>query len=175
MKHALLILWLCTIAASAAILTWSSSRAQAAHTTMRMEEASLINTRRQLEQLTSIPETPPTSSSKQTLASRVASVLAASGLPRSSLADLSPQTQQALSKSAAVARDRATLTLASITLPQLGRFLNSWQQTQPLWTVTTLDISPMRQASAVGGDLPLRIVITLETMTVRTPEQKNQP
>jgi hypothetical protein len=63
------------------------------------------------------------------------------------------------------------VTLAGVTLPQLGGFLKEWRQREPAWTVSGIDLAPQApgkkgEASSAGGDLPLRAVIGIETMFV---------
>jgi len=169
MKPALAILWTCTTAVSIVTLTWSINRAHSARAEAQVQETSLQQTREQLEQLASMPSASGSRAShdNRTLAARVAAILADAGLPRDSLASLSPETQQNLSNTT-LARRRASLTLSPVTLPELGRFLDHWRQAEPAWTVTAIDLNPQRQSvSTVGGDLPLRVLITLETTSVR--------
>lgn len=171
MRKSVAIIWLCTIVVSGVMVGWSFERARASRTAVDSEAASFHLTHRQVERLATMRQTavPDAGEDDGTLAARAASVLANAGLPRQSLEALSPETRQTISKEgdAAVSRRRATLTLTPITLPQLGRFLAAWQRDEPSWTMTGLDLSPQRQPTdSVGGDLPLRVLVTLETMTV---------
>lgn len=64
---------------------------------------------------------------------------------------------------------RAVVTLSPVTLPQLGTFLAAWREREPGWTVSSLDLSPQTdkaEGKAGGRDLPLRVVIGLETLFV---------
>jgi len=170
MRPGPVILWACTVITGAGVLAWSMDRAHAAHSEADIERAALRQTREQLKQLASMPSAigSHASDDNRTLAARVASVLADSGLPRDRLDSLSPESQQPLSNNTTLARRRASLTLSPVTLPELGRFLDHWRQAERAWTVTAIDLNPQRQsASTVGGDLPLRVLITLETMSVR--------
>lgn len=116
-------------------------------------------------------------SSSPRLATACGGVLAAAGLPASVLVSLSPEAASAERvETIAVARARATLTLAPVTLPQLGRFLDAWRQRLPGWTATRIDLEPRRESApaapqpAPGSDLPLRIVMTVETTRWSTTE-----
>lgn len=117
------------------------------------------------------------------LTTAVNEALASAGLPAASLASLSPAAEMpiALRPSAAsgsgeantpglaAVRQRALLTLAPISLPQVGRFLSAWREAHPDWIVSTIDFSPEppgRREPSPGSDLPLRVVITLETLFV---------
>ncbi len=100
------------------------------------------------------------------LATRVADVVSKAGLPQSSLQSLSPETETQVWAAIGLRRQVAKMTLDGLTLPQLGRFLQEWRTAEPVWTVSTIDISP---APAHGrgtqpGDRPLRAVLSIETV-----------
>jgi hypothetical protein len=108
------------------------------------------------------------------LTTAVNGALAAAGVPAASLSSLSPTaempvTSQAGSSGLVAVRRRASLTLAPITLPQVGRILAVWREAHPDWTISAIDFSPEapgRREPSPGSDLPLRVVITLETLFV---------
>jgi hypothetical protein len=108
------------------------------------------------------------------LTTAVNEALAAAGVPAAALASLSPAaempvTSQAGSSGLVAVRRRASLTLAPISLPQVGRFLGAWREAHPDWTISAIDFSPEapgRREPSPGSDLPLRVVITLETLFV---------
>ena len=89
------------------------------------------------------------------------------GLPPSALQNLTPETESAHGTTG-LRRQVAKLTLDSLTLPELGRFLQEWRSAEPVWTVSSLDITPAparkRAAAAEPTDRPLRAVITIETV-----------
>ena len=78
-------------------------------------------------------------------------------------------------------RQRATLTLTPITLPQVGSFLEAWRSAEPRWTIASIDLSPSgksnnlsqrgTQGSALtdSTDLALRAVLVLETLFAEEP------
>jgi hypothetical protein len=70
-----------------------------------------------------------------------------------------------------VLRRRATVTLGALTLPQFGRLLEQWRGANTDWVITAIDISPAPgPPPAAGGDLPLSIGLTLESVaTAETP------
>jgi hypothetical protein len=112
------------------------------------------------------------------LAPRVGAALSRCGLPASCLSSLSPETAVVVNEgSSHLRRQRATLALGSITLPQLGSFLNGWRTSEPDWGVTSIDLSPMAagQNASTGGDLPLRAVLVVESMYADQPEQAPVP
>jgi hypothetical protein len=112
------------------------------------------------------------------LAPRISADLSTSGLPASTMAGLSPEAVSALpvGTDLPARRTRATLTLAPITLPQLGSFLAAWRTREPDWAVASIDLSPQSQSgkerAAAGGDLPLRTVIGIECLFVDQPGDK---
>jgi hypothetical protein len=70
----------------------------------------------------------------------------------------------------ALVRARGTAALSNVTLPQLGRLMERWRGVAPDWTVTQIDLTPVRLGPAeaarhAGGDLPLRVVLTVERLT----------
>ncbi len=114
---------------------------------------------------TSLPPKPATG-----LAARVGAALSRCGLPSSALQSLSPESQTA-SGSTGI-RQRATLNLAGLTLPQLGAFLGTWRDGD--YVVTAIDLSPAERnvtggGASPGADLPLRAVIVLEGLFRNAP------
>jgi hypothetical protein len=110
----------------------------------------------------------------QGLAAWVSGCLRDAGLPIASLVTVSPEQAQAgLGRGASgVVKQQATLTLNGLTLPQVGSLLALWRGRSQRWTVTAIDISPMPSAGApvsgsIGADLPLRIHLTLESISVQ--------
>lgn len=112
------------------------------------------------------------------LAAAVNDCLAGAGLPQTTLVSLSPSADSPVaigSGSAGVNlianRRRAVMTLAPITLPQTGKLLNAWRQARPDWVITSIDLAPEppgRREPEPGSDLPLRAVITIETLFVQS-------
>lgn len=113
------------------------------------------------------------------LAPEVSAALAGSGLPPSAMASLSaePESSGSLATGAAgpvqARTRRGTLVLTSVTLPQLGAFCATWRERQPGWSIAALDVGPetgnanaRSQIAATGGDLPLRAVLTLESISL---------
>lgn len=178
MMRRLALLWIGTLAASTLALAWSLHRHQAARFHLASEQAHLMRVRAQVDELRSLPATVASSdpTSTQTLAARVADVMSASGLPRTALESLSPESERITpgASGPSVSRRSASLTLASVTLPDLGRFLDAWRQREPAWTVTSVDLKPARDTSATG-DLPLRVVLTLERLDIRATTREPTP
>lgn len=104
-------------------------------------------------------------SNSLTLAARVSGVLAASGLGQSCLAGLSPESVVQRSEAGTALRVRATLTLQSVTLPQVGRFIAEWRSRHPAWTLTSIDLAPDAGAKITpGSDLLIRAVLVVESI-----------
>lgn len=103
------------------------------------------------------------------LAARLGETLAACGIAAQALSNVSPQSEIPLSGTDAqdrLRRQRAGFTLVSVTLPQVGSFLEAWRAREPHWGVAGIDLTPEPSdiKAAGGSDLPLRAVITLEAV-----------
>lgn len=137
----------------------------------------------------------PGAESKEPLAQRVPAAIAAAGLPATALSSLSPESNSGDGGASGgktgvrIDRRRATLTFGALTLPQLGRFLAAWREREPGWVVTSIDATPERsgadrggadrgghggQAQA-GGDLPVRVVLAVENVSVHRPKVVSDP
>lgn len=127
------------------------------------------------------------------LAALLSETLASCGVGRATLANVSPQPATEVlgaPGTEGLKRQRATFTLAPITLPQLGAFLDAWRTREPNWIVATIDVAPepgrlenqtpptkdletagrKTEAGDVGGDLPLRAVLTLDAVYLDDPK-----
>ncbi len=91
------------------------------------------------------------------LATRVTDAMSRAGLSSSMMQSLSPESETG---ERGVVRQHATLVLTGITLPKLGKFVESWREREP-WIISGLDLAPAGPASP-GSDLPLRVVMTLD-------------
>jgi len=96
------------------------------------------------------------------LAPRVTQALTAAGVPASSLASLTPQSQ---AMAGGLSKRSAAVSLVPITLPKLGAFLGAWRVAEPGWLVSSIEVSPDLEAAATpGADRPLRVSLTLESL-----------
>lgn len=111
------------------------------------------------------------------LAPAAAAVVASCGLPSSALANVSPEARIRIGEGQLSAmRQRATITLNAVTLPEVGRFLEAWRRAQPDWTIVSVDLSPQQRANVrPGRDLPLRAVITIEAMFMPAATRQQNP
>jgi hypothetical protein len=107
------------------------------------------------------------------LSQRLGAALQAAGLPAQALSGVQAQAEPAGPPELRAARLRAGVTLTGLTLPQVGRFLAAWREREPRWTASSVDLSPEPPrggaggaAARTGGDLPLRVAVTLECLFV---------
>ncbi|MBL8764394.1 MAG: hypothetical protein JNM07_09015 [Phycisphaerae bacterium] len=97
------------------------------------------------------------------LAPRVTGCLEAAGVAASALDSLSGEAESSLGGE--VKRRRATLSLAPLTLPQMGAFLDAWRTRQAEWTPVAIDLAPISgERTRPGADLPLRAQLVLEVV-----------
>lgn len=103
------------------------------------------------------------------LTPRLAAALQQAGLPAGALASLSPEAESLAASQGGlrVMRRRATVTLAGVTLVQVGRFLDAWRSSEPAWIPSRIDLTPVGgKPPEAGGDLPLRAVVVVEAVTL---------
>lgn len=165
--------WTLALGASLAALGYSATRAAAARTSAIQAHARLTRATHDAQRLADLNARIAAASGPRKpasgLAPRIGAVLTRCGLPASCLTSLSPEGEQPVSSHEGqprLKRQRATLVLGGLTLPQLGAFLDAWRRAEPEWTISTLDVGPQAgnpQAPA-GGDLPLRATLTLESV-----------
>lgn len=165
-------LWLAAVGVGLPAVVWSARSAWNARAAV--ESAGLDHTRvkAQLDELASLSKSRPASTTplpQQTsaIAERIPSILRAQGLAPSVLGSFAPQGETTIETGGtSLVRRRALLSLNSITLPQLGGFLNVWRTSEPRWVPTAIDLAPMQvstaQAGSQTGDLPLIVSLTLE-------------
>lgn len=164
----------CAIALGAAAVHAALAAARAREASARLarvsaEAAALAEARASMPGWARRAPEPPSG-----LAQRFAAALAAANLPPQALAGLSaepePQRQPA---QGGIERRRASVSLTGLTLPQLGALLSAWRSREPGWVVAGIeaqpDPAPARDARP-GSDLPLRVGLSLQSTTVRTPE-----
>lgn len=132
---------------------------------------------------------PARAEASASLAQRVPAAIAAAGLPATALSSLSPESNSGASEGlnktgVRIDRRRATLTFGALTLPQLGRFLAAWREREPHWVVTSIDATPERSSLdrggnggqvQPGGDLPVRVVLAVESLSVQRPKTAADP
>jgi hypothetical protein len=167
MRRSIVILWSITTAAGAGVLISTGTRAAESHLVARNARRDLAHVTQQATHLVSLRRAAPEVPERQEsgLAPRVAGAMSAAGLATSVLQSLSPDSRSG-EPGARVSRQRATLSLSGLSLPQVGKFLDAWRTAEPHWIVSSIELSPIAASnglpSALGTDLPLRAVVTIE-------------
>lgn len=176
-----------------AITTWRASSAAAAESAAAKKRQRVTAQAEELKTLrVGLPAWARTSTQRnsgehsESMAQRVPAAIAAAGLPPTALSSVSPESQSGTADGGSkggvgIDRRKATLTFNTLTLTQLGRFLSTWREREPAWVVTSIDATPEQRASSdrganqtqPGGDLPLRIVLVIESLSVRLPKAVN--
>lgn len=117
------------------------------------------------------------------LPSVLSAALGTALVPASTLASFAATS--AIPTADGLSRERAALVLNPITLPQLGRVLAAWQETEPHWAMTSIELSPVQLASSMpgahsstggggsgaGGDRMISASITLEALVREDPPE----
>jgi hypothetical protein len=164
--------WLWVLVAGCLILSaWAGRRYINARSEAAISLRQLTIVRNDAREIAAIRAAAPPESRRHRpppgLASRVADVVSRAGLPQSALQNLSPETEAAADTSG-LRKQSMKITLDGLTLPQLGRFLEVWRATQPLWMVASIDITPTssktRSAPGQAVDRQLRAVLGIETL-----------
>jgi hypothetical protein len=183
MTRPILYIWIGAVGVAGAAVGVTAPSTARARQDLVVAQASLRDAARNAEVIatmrTQAPEALTDDPSRGGLTPRVTAALERAGLPVGALASLSPEAESQVVGQAGVrvSRRRATLTLAGVTLPAVGRFLDAWRSAEPAWTPTSIDVAPAggqaTEAGGAGGDLPLRVVIVIESIAVRrTGEQR---
>jgi hypothetical protein len=173
MSRPVLYIWIGAVVIAGAAVAVTAPTAARARDDAAAAQASLRDAARNAELISTLRTQAPdaiTGDSHGGLTPRVTAALERAGLPAGALASLSPEAESQVVSQAGVrvSRRRATLTLAGVTLPAVGRFLDTWRAAEPAWTPTSIDVAPAGgQAAEAGGDLPLRAVIVIESVVVR--------
>lgn len=189
------LLWTVCLTTSVAMvvpLSLWSARARAEADRQRARAVRLAATARDVQELASnLPDWTRRPRSGANLSTRMTAAITAAGLPPTTLTSLSADNEQALPTSGATAgragsgaaatvrRSRATVVLGPITLPQLGTLAQIWRERDPAWTMSSIEITPSlngamnAQLAQTGGDMPLRVVVVLESLSIASPELLN--
>jgi hypothetical protein len=115
------------------------------------------------------------------LTSRMTAVLGSCGLPSATIASVLPEPPVELASQRGVTRTRqvARVSLEKLTLPALGRVLDTWRAAEPAWAITAIDLAAAQAAKppAPGEDrqLRLRANLTLEAVFSETDTKASPP
>jgi hypothetical protein len=167
--------WLLLVPACGLFLLAMCSRATTAGQKAASARAELLQVATNLQELSRLTEEvdPHLAIARtQPLSNRLSAAAAQAGLPSSCISAVSPEAES-IRKSESGARiltRRASVTLGSLTLPQLGKLLDTWRKAEVDWIVTAIDINPAAvPPPSAGGDLPLAITLTLESVGIADP------
>jgi hypothetical protein len=176
----LMIMWVLALAVSMGSLAYAAREYTRARAQARAELAQLNLISPQAREVALLRASAPVWASRTppetALAPAAAAVVAGCGLPASALANVAPQAPARVGEGQfAAMRQRATITLTNVTLPEVGRFLEAWRQAEPDWIVTGIELSPQQRGNATpGADLPLRAIITIEALFSDASTGRNQ-
>lgn len=167
---AILLLAIIALGSLGGLFMSASSYLSAKHERITAAEI-LVLRRAQVEELASLRRATATlPRSSGDLTSRMTAVLASCGLPSSTLGSVLPEPSIELPSPSGVARTRqvARVSLEKLTLPSLGRVLDTWRAAEPAWAITAIDLAAVQAAKAPtpGEDrqLRLRATLTLEAV-----------
>lgn len=165
-------LWVISASISAVMVGWtgrSAMRAQAESAEARLELKAVSRQACEIVRLRAASETmalPERSSTP--LATKVSAAMERCGFQPGTLQSLSPES--VTDGGSGCIRQRATLTLAGLSLAQLGAFLGEWRDGD--YAVSSIDLTPLERptsAASPGADGPLRAVLTLEGLFRKGP------
>lgn len=161
-----LILLVVVALASVTALFMSASGYLAARSERGVASETLVLRRAQADELALLRRATATlPRSSGDLASRMTAVLTSCGLSSQTLASVLPEPPVELPSPSGVNRTRhvARVSLEKLTLPTLGRVLDTWRSAEPAWAITAIDLSatPVSKAPAPGDDRQLRLRATL--------------
>ena len=110
------------------------------------------------------------------LINHVTSCLSRAGVASSAVTAVTPEgTRTETFNAVRYQRSRARVTLAAVTLPQLGDFLSTWRVQQPRWMIDSIQLDPqpvdaskLPKASSGQSTLarPLNITLTMESLAL---------
>lgn len=117
----------------------------------------------------------------------IESALATAAVPIATMTSLSSDPESFVTMEgrtdARYLRQGVRLTLEPITLPAFGRFLNTWRQANPEWTVSSIQIgqatSNQLNSKTIpansGINLPVRVFMTFETVYADSTNAATEP
>jgi len=171
--------------ASLIAMAWSGARCLSARgesNTARARYTSIAANIREIERVRQTQANIASAAKPQpNLSGQIADMLVEAGLSPNLLTNLTPEPDAAvtLGTSHDYRRQVARLTLEPISMPNLGRFLGSWSNSQPEWTISAITITPVVLPSkpkagvpeqddrdAVSPNRRVRAVLTIECLYV---------
>ncbi|MBX3381248.1 MAG: hypothetical protein KF805_14225 [Phycisphaeraceae bacterium] len=188
MKSALDTALIAAVAASAAAFVWSGQRLWLARSNLdaaRQQDAAsarLIAEVRHLRMLPAIIEETPIKEDR--ILGLVSDCLSQSGINPSVIRDVSSESQAGGTSN--YRRQNIRVQLDSIAVPDVGRFLATWNSLHPNWIPTTVNLSPATRidAGSRSSDSPIAWTATVvftstylssQAGAAPTPEPLSQP
>jgi hypothetical protein len=167
------VLWCLVLVASLSILAIGGRIYMRAHAETSDARVTLHQVQASVAELSRLrsggPSIPMARRPASALPSVLSAGLAAAGVPNQSLASFNASSPAAIDGGHGLTKERANLVLNPITLPQLGRVLAAWRESEPAWAITNIELSPLPLERAVsahptGGDRPISATLTLEAI-----------
>ncbi len=170
MKRSAAILWTPAIGLSLGAAAWSADRALEARAEAARAGTALAALAADARELAVLRSQAPGETDAPRPASelpaRLTAVLGACGLPASAVQNFSAEASRRDPQVQGAQRERASLVLGQVTLPQVGRFLGAWRDAEPEWVVSAIELTPGGGGAAPGGgELPLRVLMSLDAVT----------
>jgi len=140
------------VTATAVAFVWSAQRLWTTRTQLEIvrqqdaQSAKLISEVRHLRTLPAIIEESPMKEDR--ILGLVSDCLSQSGINPSSIRDVSPDSQAG--GTASYRRQNIRVQLDSLSVPDVGRFLATWNKLHPTWTPTTINLSPAAKNDVAG-------------------------
>jgi len=169
-------------------VAWSGARFLSARGELNTAQARYTSVATSIDEIQRLRQTQATIASaakpQPNLSGQIADVLVEAGLSPNLLTNLTPEPDAAvtLGTSHGYRRQVARLTLESISMPDLGRFLGSWTNSQPEWTISAITITPTALSTkpkpgvqeqddrdAASPNRRVRAALTIECLYVDRP------
>lgn len=196
-RSAIISMWLLVAAVSTLVLSWTGRRAYLASALADEQIDMAVSAASAQRELTDLTKSWSTHIGLQRpdtgLSPQISQSLAQTGLPASVLTSFQPggETVQSRNTKFQIVQLQVTFTLEGLTLPQLGRFFQSWRTAQPTWVVNSVNLAPAYHAvrstpanvsstsvsaNNTGFDAPIRAVVVIKNQfTESVPVASPQP
>lgn len=175
-------------------VAWSGARYLSARGELNTAKARYTSVAANIQEIERLRQTQANIASaakpQPNLSGQIADALVESGLSPNLLTNLTPEpdTPVTIGTSHDYRRQSARLTLEPTSMPDLGRFLGSWTNSQPEWTISAITITPVVLPSkpkagvqeqddrdAASPSRRVRVALTIECLYVDHPGPKTTP
>lgn len=109
------------------------------------------------------------------LVSRVNSTASSAGIAPDAVASVLPEAETSVVEggSRRLVRHAARISFQGIGLPQLGRFVDTWRQVEPEWTISAIEFGPdSSDMTRNSHSQRIRTTIVIEAMFAQTTDQE---